>query len=84
MVLEFVRRFSQIVYSSLIVTFYVRFINSMPMVFAFRIVDCFFCMGPKVLFQVGLVNCHFVPECHLLNTGYRLGQLFNYLTNHFC
>jgi TBC1 domain family member 8/9 len=30
-----------------------RFINSMPMVFAFRIVDCFFCMGPKVLFQVG-------------------------------
>lgn len=30
-----------------------RYINSMPMVFAFRIVDCFFCMGPKVLFQVG-------------------------------
>ncbi|CAL1715268.1 unnamed protein product [Somion occarium] len=28
------------------------FINSMPMVFAFRIIDCFFCMGPKVLFQV--------------------------------
>jgi hypothetical protein len=27
----------------------------MPMVFAFRIVDCFFCMGPKVLFQVGYV-----------------------------
>ncbi|RDX54206.1 TBC-domain-containing protein [Lentinus brumalis] len=30
------------------------FINSMPMVFAFRIMDCFFCMGPRVLFQVGL------------------------------
>ncbi|KZT21183.1 TBC-domain-containing protein [Neolentinus lepideus HHB14362 ss-1] len=30
------------------------FINSMPMVFACRIIDCFFCMGPKVLFQVGL------------------------------
>ncbi|KAI0358249.1 TBC-domain-containing protein [Trametes cingulata] len=30
------------------------FINSMPMVFAFRIIDCFFCMGPKVLFQVGI------------------------------
>ncbi|KAM6496616.1 Rab-GTPase-TBC domain containing protein, partial [Amanita muscaria] len=30
------------------------YINSMPMVFAFRIVDCFFCMGPKVLFQIGL------------------------------
>ncbi|KAF9244154.1 hypothetical protein BU15DRAFT_86102 [Melanogaster broomeanus] len=28
------------------------YINSMPMVFAFRIVDCFFCMGPKVLFQI--------------------------------
>lgn len=32
-----------------------RYINSMPMIFAFRIVDCFFCMGPKVLFQVGSV-----------------------------
>ncbi|EAU90080.2 GTPase activating protein [Coprinopsis cinerea okayama7 len=32
------------------------FINSMPMVFAFRIVDCFFCMGPKVLFQVGFTD----------------------------
>jgi len=30
------------------------YINSMPMIFAFRIIDCFFCMGPKVLFQVGL------------------------------
>lgn len=34
-----------------------RYINSMPMIFAFRIVDCFLCMGPKVLFQVGCV-CH--------------------------
>ncbi|KAF9019049.1 TBC-domain-containing protein [Hymenopellis radicata] len=38
----------------LIKPFDARFINSMPMIFAFRIVDCFFCMGPKVLFQVGL------------------------------
>ncbi|KAI3484745.1 hypothetical protein L1887_52031 [Cichorium endivia] len=30
------------------------YINSMPMIFAFRIVDCFMAMGPKVLFQVGL------------------------------
>jgi len=30
------------------------YINSMPLIFAFRIVDCFFAMGPKVLFQVGL------------------------------
>lgn len=30
------------------------FISTMPLVFAFRLVDCFFHMGPKVLFQVGL------------------------------
>ncbi|GAA95389.1 uncharacterized protein L969DRAFT_44592 [Mixia osmundae IAM 14324] len=30
------------------------FISSMPMVFAFRVVDCFFLMGPKVLFQISL------------------------------
>ncbi|PWZ00886.1 TBC-domain-containing protein [Testicularia cyperi] len=30
------------------------YINSMPMIFAFRIVDCVMAMGPKVLFQVGL------------------------------
>lgn len=30
------------------------YINSMPMVFAFRIVDCFMAMGPKVLFQIAL------------------------------
>ncbi|KAG8901611.1 hypothetical protein FRC00_006004 [Tulasnella sp. 408] len=30
------------------------FINSMPLIFAFRVIDCFFAMGPKVLFQVGL------------------------------
>ncbi|CAD6923061.1 unnamed protein product [Tilletia controversa] len=30
------------------------YINSMPMIFSFRIVDCFMAMGPKVLFQIGL------------------------------
>ncbi|KAL9932404.1 hypothetical protein V8E36_008521 [Tilletia maclaganii] len=30
------------------------YINSMPMIYAFRIVDCFMAMGPKVLFQIGL------------------------------
>lgn len=30
------------------------YINSMPLVFAFRVLDCFFLEGPKVLFQVGL------------------------------
>ncbi|KAJ1658906.1 GTPase activating protein (GAP) [Dispira simplex] len=34
--------------------FLTLFINSMPLVFAFRILDCFFLEGPKVLFQVGL------------------------------
>ncbi|RKP05096.1 rab-GTPase-TBC domain-containing protein [Thamnocephalis sphaerospora] len=30
------------------------FLNSMPLLFAFRVLDCFFLEGPKVLFQVGL------------------------------
>lgn len=30
------------------------YINSMPLVFAFRVMDVFFLEGPKVLFQVGL------------------------------
>ncbi|CEG71597.1 hypothetical protein RMATCC62417_07304 [Rhizopus microsporus] len=30
------------------------YINSMPLLFAFRILDCFFMEGPKVLFQIGL------------------------------
>lgn len=45
-----------------------RFINSMPMIFAFRIVDCFFCMGPKVLFQVGYVTSYCVSSAFL--TGF--------------
>ncbi|KAI9311928.1 rab-GTPase-TBC domain-containing protein [Dichotomocladium elegans] len=30
------------------------YINSMPLLFAFRVLDCFFMDGPKVLFQIGL------------------------------
>ncbi len=30
------------------------YLNSMPLIFAFRICDCFMAMGPRVLFQVGL------------------------------
>ena len=30
------------------------YINSMPLIFAFRIVDCVLAMGVKVLFQIGL------------------------------
>ncbi|CAG8711598.1 20681_t:CDS:10 [Dentiscutata erythropus] len=29
------------------------YINSMPLLFAFRILDCFFMEGPRVLFQIG-------------------------------
>ncbi|KAI9597474.1 rab-GTPase-TBC domain-containing protein [Syncephalis fuscata] len=30
------------------------FLNSMPLRFAFRVLDCFFLQGPRILFQVGL------------------------------
>lgn len=30
------------------------YINSMPLIFAFRVIDCFVAMGPKVLFQIAL------------------------------
>ncbi|KAF9182514.1 hypothetical protein BGZ51_004702 [Haplosporangium sp. Z 767] len=30
------------------------FINSMPLVYAFRVLDCFFYEGPKILFQISL------------------------------
>jgi hypothetical protein len=32
------------------------YINSMPLLLAFRVLDCFFMDGPKVLFQIGLGN----------------------------
>ncbi|GAA5816203.1 hypothetical protein MFLAVUS_009729 [Mucor flavus] len=34
------------------------YINSMPLLFAFRVLDCFFMEGPKVLFQIGLGKNH--------------------------
>ncbi|KAF9054916.1 hypothetical protein BDP27DRAFT_1345122, partial [Rhodocollybia butyracea] len=44
------------------------FINRMPTIFAFRIVDCFFCKGPKVLFQVGFgVSSYNLPLCVLIH-----------------
>ncbi|OZJ05513.1 hypothetical protein BZG36_01918 [Bifiguratus adelaidae] len=30
------------------------FINSMPLIFAFRVLDCFFAEGPRILFQIAL------------------------------
>jgi hypothetical protein len=39
------------------------YINSMPLIFAFRIVDCVLAMGVKVLFQIGLgKSCSHVNE----------------------
>ncbi|KAI9244300.1 rab-GTPase-TBC domain-containing protein [Phascolomyces articulosus] len=32
------------------------YINSMPLLFAFRVLDCFFMDGPKILFQIGYVK----------------------------
>ncbi|CAG8793241.1 1350_t:CDS:1, partial [Cetraspora pellucida] len=29
------------------------YINSMPLTYAFRVLDCFFMEGPRVLFQIG-------------------------------
>ncbi|KAI9467768.1 rab-GTPase-TBC domain-containing protein, partial [Coemansia mojavensis] len=34
--------------------FLTLFVNSMPLVYALRVLDCFFLEGPKVLFQIGL------------------------------
>jgi hypothetical protein len=36
------------------------YINSMPLIFAFRIVDCVLAMGVKVLFQIGLGEFSFL------------------------
>lgn len=33
--------------------FLTLYINSMPLLCAFRVLDCFFTDGPKVLFQIG-------------------------------
>lgn len=32
------------------------FINSMPLMFAFRVLDCFFLEGPKILFQIRYIS----------------------------
>ncbi|KAF9019051.1 TBC-domain-containing protein [Hymenopellis radicata] len=59
------------------------FINSMPMIFAFRIVDCFFCMGPKVLFQVGLAILKINGEKLLTvqDDGHFLNMMRDYFTS---
>lgn len=44
------------------------YINSMPLVFAFRVLDVFFLEGPKVLFQIGLAILRINGE-ELLDVG---------------
>lgn len=56
------------------------FINSMPMVFAFRIIDCFMAFGSQVLFQVGLAILKINGEAILSvsDDGTMIGVLRNY------
>ncbi|KAL4402167.1 hypothetical protein ACI68E_001819 [Malassezia pachydermatis] len=56
------------------------YINSMPMVFAFRIIDCFMAFGAQVLFQVGLAILKINGEAILSVTddGTMIGLLRNY------
>lgn len=59
------------------------YINSMPMVFAFRIVDCFMAMGPKVLFQVGLAILKINGEELLSGRITDDGAFINMIKNYF-
>lgn len=57
------------------------YINSMPLVFAFRVLDVFFLEGPKVLFQVGLAILRINGE-ELLDAGDD-GAFISVLKNYF-
>ena len=57
------------------------YINSMPMVFAFRIIDCFMAFGARVLFQIGLAILKLNGEELLRVTDD--GTLISVLKNYF-
>ncbi|KAE8266332.1 hypothetical protein A4X09_0g6017 [Tilletia walkeri] len=57
------------------------YINSMPMIFSFRIVDCFMAMGPKVLFQIGLAILKINGEALLQATDD--GAFINVMKSYF-
>ena len=57
------------------------YINSMPLIFAFRILDVFFLEGPKVLFQIGLAILRINGE-ELLDAGDD-GSFISVLKNYF-
>ncbi|KAL7320859.1 GTPase activating protein (GAP) [Mucor circinelloides] len=57
------------------------YINSMPLLFAFRVLDCFFMEGPKVLFQIGLAILKINGDELLQATDD--GAFMNILKNYF-
>ncbi|KAI8069912.1 rab-GTPase-TBC domain-containing protein [Gongronella butleri] len=57
------------------------YINSMPLLLAFRVLDCFFMDGPKVLFQIGLAILKINGEALLQARDD--GAFINILKNYF-
>ena len=59
------------------------YINSMPLIFAFRVLDVFFLEGPKVLFQVGLAILRINGEelLDITDDGAFISILKNYFAN---
>ena len=58
------------------------YINSMPLIFAFRVLDVFFLEGPKVLFQVGLAILRINGEelLDIVDDGTFISILKNYFS----
>ncbi|KAI8144428.1 rab-GTPase-TBC domain-containing protein [Fennellomyces sp. T-0311] len=59
------------------------YVNSMPLVFAFRVLDCLFMEGPRILFQIGLAILKMNGD-ELLNArddGAFLGILKHFFTS---
>lgn len=57
------------------------YINSLPLIFAFRVVDCVLAMGVKVLFQIGLAILKINGEALLEVTDD--GMFINLMRNYF-
>ncbi|KAI7850156.1 rab-GTPase-TBC domain-containing protein [Circinella umbellata] len=59
------------------------YINSMPLLFAFRVLDCFFMDGPKILFQIGYADVKdFINGDDLMRTSDD-GAFINVLKKYF-
>ncbi|CAO3670069.1 unnamed protein product [Umbelopsis ramanniana] len=57
------------------------FVNSMPLLYAFRVLDCFFMEGPRILFQIGLAILKVNGDELLKATDD--GQFFDILKSYF-